>query len=356
MTGSARAAIGLALVLVSIALGLVGWSAPGHRTIARLAVEALPADAPGWVRGASAEHLVAFAANEPDRYRSNRSPTMSHENNADHYLDAELLADHGLTLRTLPLMRYQFVEVLIRSTPAQEPTPSNMDGQAVPVITPTFSPEGVGMLPYAIMEHYAKLVSTMNTARIIEAINDPQMADTLEQARANVRFEMGQLAHFVGDAGQPLHLTIHHHGWVGENPDGFTTDKKFHSYIDGDVVELHTLNADAVRGFEKPALRLTGDGVWDATIGLMERSFAALRPLCEMEKSGELRTEKGKAFIGERLADSSRVLGAMYASAWRESAPSQEQVEDFKKFNQTDVELNWTMPAAGDALEAGSGT
>lgn len=344
-TVSVRAAIGLTLVLISIALGLVGWSAPGHRTIARLAVEALPADAPDWVRGTTAEHLVAFAANEPDRYRSNRSPTMSHENNADHYLDAELLADHGLTLRTLPRLRYQFVEVLVRSSPTQEPTPANIDGQAVPVITPTFSPEGVGMLPYAIMEHYAKLVSTMNTARIIEAINDPQMADTLEQARANVRFEMGQLAHFVGDAGQPLHLTIHHHGWVGENPDGFTTDKKFHSYIDGDVVELHKLNANAMRGFEKPALQLTGDGVWDATIGLMERSFAALRPLYEMEKSGELRTEKGKAFIGERLADSASVLGAMYASAWRESTPNQKQIDDFKRFDATDEELRWSQPA-----------
>lgn len=335
---------GVLLILGAGLAAMLGWSAPGHRTIARLAVEALPADAPAWVRGDAAEQQVAYAANEPDRYRSNRSPTMSHENNADHYLDMELLADHGLTLRSLPRLRYQFVEVLVRTTPAAPATPTNADGQALSTITPTFSPEGVGMLPYAIMEHYAKLVSTMNTARIIEAIGDPKMSAILDQARANVRFEMGQLAHFVGDAGQPLHMTIHHHGWTGANPDGFTTDKKFHAYIDGEVVELHRLNPDAVRAFEKPVSQLSGDGVWDATIGLMERSFAALRPLYEMEKSGELRTEKGKAFIGERLADSAGVLGAMYASAWRESTPTPKQIDDFKRFDSTDEELKWSQP------------
>lgn len=330
------------LLFCALAAALAAWSAPGHRTIARLAIERLPSTAPDWIRGEAGAQMAAYGANEPDRYRSVKFPAMSHENNADHYLDAELLKDHGLTLRSLPRLRYQFVEVLVRTTPAAAPTPTNADGQAIATITPTFSPEGVGMLPYAIMEHYAKLVSSMNTARIIEAINDPKMANLLEQARANVRFEMGQLAHFVGDAGQPLHMTIHHHGWVGDNPDGFTTDKKFHSYIDGDIVEHHKLNVEAMHAFATPSPELTSDSVWDATIGLMERSFAALRPLYEMEKSGELRGEKGKSLIAARLGDSAATLGAMYASAWRESQPTQKQIEDFKKFDSTDVELTWT--------------
>ncbi len=347
ITSLARRArfVGAVLILIAGSVAMLGWAAPGHRTIARLAVETMPSDTPAWIRGEAAMQMAAYGANEPDRYRSNRAPTMSHENNADHYMDIELLADHGLTLRTLPRLRYQFVEVLVRTTPAAAPTPTNANGEVMATVTPTFSPEGVGMVPYAIAEHYAKLASSMNTARVIEAIKDPKLANILEQARANVRFEMGQLAHFVGDAGQPLHMTIHHHGWIGDNPDGFTTDKKFHSYIDGDIVELHTLNADAVRGFEKATPQLSSDGVWDATIGLMERSFAALRPLYEMEKSGELRGEKGRALIGERLADSASVLGAMYASAWRESAPTPKQIEDFKKFDETDRELTWSQSA-----------
>ena len=36
-----------------------------------------------------------------------------------------------------------------------------------------------------------------------------------------------------GDCAQPLHVTKHHHGWVGGNPKGYTTNTSFHAWIDG---------------------------------------------------------------------------------------------------------------------------
>jgi hypothetical protein len=41
------------------------------------------------------------------------------------------------------------------------------------------------------------------------------------------------MGHLIGDASQPLHTTIHHHGWVGDNPHNYTTSRGFHSWIDG---------------------------------------------------------------------------------------------------------------------------
>src|SRR5712672_2343549 len=49
----------------------------------------------------------------------------------------------------------------------------------------------------------------------------------------NLLYIMGVMGHYVGDASQPLHTTIHHHGWVGDNPQHYTTSRGFHAWIDG---------------------------------------------------------------------------------------------------------------------------
>ena len=46
-------------------------------------------------------------------------------------------------------------------------------------------------------------------------------------------YVMGVMGHYVGDATQPLHTTKHYNGWVGDNPEGYTTSRKIHSWIDG---------------------------------------------------------------------------------------------------------------------------
>ena len=52
-----------------------------------------------------------------------------------------------------------------------------------------------------------------------------------------------------------------------------------------------------------------------------------------MKKTGELEQDKGKAFITERLLDASAMLGALYASAWAASEPTQKDVDDFVKYD-----------------------
>lgn len=308
---------------------MVGWSAPGHRTITEVAIASLPEDFPRWVCDPIGVAKASFESNEPDRWRGTRVPALGHENNGDHYMDVEYLAEYGLSLETLPRLRYEFVDAVVRAAPSA--------GE-------TFSPEKIGMLPYAIMEHYAKLRSSFNSVRILEVLGDPRRAVQLEAARANALYHMGQLSHFVGDAAQPLHLTIHHHGWVGENPNGYTTEGRFHSFIDYAVVRNHELGPKALRAFIKPAAEIPSDGVWDAAIALMERSFAQVEPLYALEKSGDLDREAGRAFIGERLADAASVLAGLYERAWVDSAPTQREIDDWVKYNSFGEELGYGSP------------
>ncbi|MCW5775554.1 MAG: hypothetical protein KIS87_03790, partial [Phycisphaeraceae bacterium] len=243
----------------------------------------------------------------------------------------------GLTLSTMPPLRYQYVAAMAvaRHVHPDEHKPHN------PRLNPTGDQEWPGFVAHAIVEHHAKLTSAFKSVRTLEMLNDPARAHQLEMARANVLVHMGHLSHFVGDAAQPLHTTIHHHGWVGPNPRNYTTEYAFHRYIDGDIVEWHALNVEGLRPFLGDLPRIEATGVWDATIAHIERSHAAVEPLYTMEKSGALREHAGRQFIAERLADGAMTLAGLYWAAWRAAEPTPQQVQDWVRYNALDAEAGW---------------
>lgn len=327
-------------------LALAGWDAPGHRAVTVVAFDRLAERvATSWLGDHDLRAQVAFQSNEPDRYRGVPSAVLAHENGPDHYMDTELLERHGLMLRTLPRLRYEFVAQLAR-TPTEPPAAQGTDGAPARrgVDHRTFT-DDLGFVPYAIMEHHAKLVSAFNTLRIIEGLADPARANQLAAARANVLHEMGQLSHFVGDAAQPLHTTIHHHGWIGANPQGFTTDRGFHAYIDGEIVAIHRITEAEIAEAAKEPRAITDAGLWDEVIALVERSHAAVEPLYAMQKDGSLREAKGRALILERLADAAATLAGIYEAAWTSSEPTERQVKDFLRFD-------GSTPTTGAATDA----
>lgn len=331
------------MVLACALVAMTAWNAPGHRAITDVALTLLPPGAPAWLLTPDARAEIAFQANEPDRWRGTALAALSHENGPDHFMDLELLERSGLTLRTLPPLRYDFVAALALAKGARAEAAQGERRGVAPA-----GEDQEGFLPYAILEHYAKLVSSFNTVRILEKLDDPARAAQLRAARANVIHEMGQLSHFVGDAGQPLHTTIHHHGWVGANPDAFTTERSFHAHIDGVVVAMHGLDAPTLAR-TAPAMRpIPADAVWDETLGLIERSHAAVRPLYELQKSGALHQAPGAAFIAERMNDAASVLAGLYWRAWEASAPTDKQVKDFVRYD-GDADLAAGKPAGADA-------
>jgi hypothetical protein len=159
-----------------------------------------------------------------------------------------------------------------------------------------------------------------------------------------VIYAMGVLAHYVGDCAQPLHSTVHHNGWDGPNPNGFTTWAGFHSWIDGTVVFRTGINAADLSLRVKPgqalALNARPDGrdpFFVLAVDYIIESNKLVEPLYQLEKDGKLGNEKpgpdgkqpfspkavapeGKAFIEERLLTGGNQLATFWASAWK-SAP-----------------------------------
>jgi hypothetical protein len=82
-----------------------------------------------------------------------------------------------------------------------------------------------GLLPFAIMEHWERLAIAFKQWR---EQTDPATWGWIEQRIIN---DAGVLGHFVADAANPHHTTVHHNGWAADrpNPRGFSTERTLHS-------------------------------------------------------------------------------------------------------------------------------
>lgn len=325
-----RAIAAAGLVLVGAGVPALGWNAHGHRTITMLALDGLSPGMPSWLRDPGIAARIADQANEPDRWRGVRVTAINAGPNLDHYIDIEDLEQFGLTLETVPRPRYEYVRAMATAKAEHPERILPYDASK----DPDRSKEWPGFLPHAIDEHFAKLRSSFQTLRVLEAIDDPARAAQLEQARQNVIYEMGMLSHFIGDAAQPLHITRHHHGWVGDNPKGYTTDYGFHSYIDGKIVEIHGLSYESLRGRAKFEQVVTEKGSWGAALAYIRRSFDELEPMYQLHKDGRLVREEGKRLIEERFFDAAGFLAAMYNAAWESSEPRDGEVANFIKYSE----------------------
>jgi hypothetical protein len=314
--------------------GGLGWDAHGHRTITYLALDAFPPGAPAWLRDAATRHRIAFQANQADRWKGWRSSPLNHTNRPDHFLDEEYLSQFDLTLETLPRLRREYVRALAVSKHVH---PQQVDPYDV-ARDPDRIREWPGFVLHAIDEHFARLQASFNDVRILEKLNDPARAKQLEQARANAIYHMGLLSHFVADTAQPLHTTKHYNGWSGDNPNGYTTSRSIHSFIDGGAARLHGLTYATLRPHVKFNIKINAADPWKDILAHFRRSFEQVEPLYALERDGQLREAAGRKFIVERMADGAAMLGALYTAAYESAAPTDAQVAAFVRYNNFEPE------------------
>jgi hypothetical protein len=323
------------LLLTQLALpAAFGWGAHMHRTLSYLALDGLPTDAPEWLRDPAVRGRIAFESNQPDHWRSWNSPVLRHENEPEHYLDVELLAQFDLNLESLPRLRNEYLRALVI---AKHTHPDKVDPYD-PDKDPARTHEWPGFLPYAIAEHYARLQAAFNQVRILEQLHDPARREQLAEARAIAVYHAGQLSHFVADVAQPLHTTKHYNGWVGDNPAGYKWRGKFHLYIDDGFAEKHGIGYESLKPVVKLDARINAADPWDDVLRYVQRSFAQVEPLYALERDGKLDGDEGRKLIVGRLSDAAALVSAMISAAYTSSAPTEEQVKSWVKYDAPDAE------------------
>jgi hypothetical protein len=321
------------LVLVAFVAGVFcasshGWDYAGHRMVNQLALASLPADFPDFVRAPAAAERIAFLAGEPDRWKNVSDLAMRHSGGSwsDHFMDVEQIALAGLDIATLPSLRYQFAVAFAAGRAANVSRFPRID----PARNADHTREWPGFAPWAIAEYYAKLKSAFSYLRAFEEHGTPE---EVANAKANAIYVMGLMGHFVGDVSQPLHTTDHYNGWVGPNPNGYTTSNTIHSWIDGGFIRKVGVKLSDLTPRLKPARVLpvdpradNRDPLFVAVLDYHLAQHRMVEPLYRLEKAGKLNPDtgdiaEGRAMIEGQLLKGGEMLGTLWLSAFRHAGP-----------------------------------
>ena len=201
----ARVAAFVLIVLLGSASPSFAWGALGHRLVSGTGAAALPATLPDFLRSAAAIAEIGDLGPEADRLKSS-GPTWNSDDDPGHYVD---LADDGtaggLALAALPPSREAF-DTALRAAGTDQ--------------------YKMGFLPYELIDGYQQITTDFAYWRVF-AYGATHAADpgdraffAVEQAlRESLTLrDIGYWSHFVGDASQPLHVSIHFNGWTEKFP------------------------------------------------------------------------------------------------------------------------------------------
>jgi hypothetical protein len=291
----------VALVFLSQHTGF-GWGLTGHVVITRAAIGALPADVPGFVKRQI--DWIGARSITPDSYRAASEPFIKMAEDPSHEWHVEQVA----FLKTIPRSRVEFIQALYDEYKRLQ--------KSDPARATLANPTSTGMLPYTAMEVYERLKVTFRTWR--DQQRDKQATAFTEQDAA---FYIGWLSHYVADASQPLHSSIHHDGWRGDNPKNFTRDGALHWGFENDFVDLIGLKEGDIQARIAPARTIADP--FSAILAHLGRANTRVEQLYVLEQRHAL-TEKSNAAARELVyvctSDGATLLRDLIYTAWLTSA------------------------------------
>jgi hypothetical protein len=267
--------------------------------INHLAAQSLPDSLPAFLRSPAAIDEITYLGPEPDRWRSPAEPELSAVQAPDHFIDLEW-AD---LLGTLPRNRYQYIAALYAY------------GLTHPKLASELQPDRVGFQPYITEEVWERLKSAMRDYRQLSAAHQ----DTAP-VEAAIIFYAGWLGHYVADGSQPLHTTIQYNGWVGPNPNGYTTDHQIHWQFESQFVDA-AINESDVQALMTPPQTI-GDE-WTDYLAYLHHTNSFVEKVYQLDKEHGFDgtgTAESRHFTAERLAAGASMLRDLIVAAWVKSA------------------------------------
>ena len=244
MTTTIRGFALLALAASTTALSTgqaFAWGHAGHVGISTLAIQNLPSDLPAFVRGASPAQFIGELGAEADESKTtgvllNATGTSTsrtaHDAERDngHFIDFDdngFALGGGVALSALPATREAFDTAVRAGT-----NPSGQDQYTV------------GYLPYQMLDGFQQVRKDFGMWRAMQAgLASATTPSDIAYFRYQISIrqqltlrDIGYWSHFVADASQPMHVSVHYNGWGNyPNPRGYTT-AGIHSPFEGAFV------------------------------------------------------------------------------------------------------------------------
>jgi hypothetical protein len=313
------------------------WAGATHRAINQLALNSLPADFPGFVREPANADLIVFLAPEPDRWRSSRMAPFRQIVDPQHDFDVEQLTAAGIDPATVTPFLDDFLVQFSAARAAH--------ADAFPPLEPARDYNHLypfpGVLPWTVAIDYGQLQELFSQWKTFRQYGTP--AETAQTESLIVEL-MGLMGHYVGDSSQPLHVTVHHHGWdcfgwKAPNPHGYSRRSSIHDWIDGTgagggFIGRAGITEKSLESRVVPATLLDTaarpDGRDPVFVDFMQFVIdqnKEVEPLYQLDQAGKLKADgtpgslDGKPFIEAQILKGAQMLGDLWLTAWRSAGP-----------------------------------
>lgn len=302
---SLRLLVIVALLAVS-ADTLTAWGVTAHTWINRVAVRTLPDDGPVFLR--AHEDWIAYLSTIPDTWRRPSEPFLKMLEDPNHGWFKEQFS----FMTEIPRSRYGFVLRLY-----DEQRRLAAAGDPAAALT---NVRWTGTMPYAAVEGYERMLAGMRRYREERQRN----ADT-QFVEREIAFYMGWTGHYTGDGAQPLHDTVHHDGWQGANPKGYTTNPRVHGVFETQYVDLMRLEGKDFQQDVRPARVL--DDPFRAILAHLDEAGSFTEQVYQLEQQGALKDPahpQARALVLRQAARGAELLRDLAHTAWvRSGQPPQ---------------------------------
>lgn len=278
------------------------WGSRAHSVIDRTAVDSLPDDGPVFLR--KYVDYISQSAILPDTWRAPSEPFSKIEEDPNHGWFREQFS----FMKPIPRSRYEFVLALYKEQQRIEKSdPENASRMNV---------RWTGTLPYAAAEVYGHLVADMRLLRRLRS----QGKDTA-YLETSCAFYVAWMGHYIGDGSQPLHDSIHHDGWEGPDPKGYTRAPNIHGRFESQYVEAIELKEDDIRPRIGPPGHLTGD-VFDSILNHLDQAASHVEAVYALDKRNAFadpHDQEAREMVYSCTASGARMLRDLIYRAWLES-------------------------------------
>lgn len=285
----------------------LGWEARGHREINAAAVRALPAGELDFLK--AQESWIIYLSTIPETYHAQSEPFLKifEDPNRGWFIEqsAELM-------RNPPRSRYEFVIALYQNHLRAKDKLTNV--------------RWTGTLPYAAVEHFERMHAAMRrlrAARAAAASDKDGKQVSVDETRfieQEIATYIGLLGHYIGDGAMPLHDSIRHDGWQGDNPKNFTRDPRIHGRMESRFVDLIQVKAADF------ALRIGAARVYDDTFSAIVKHLLDSAALTEKvyeidlkDQWADPKSEEARDLAYKQLAAAAETLRNLIVTAWTRS-------------------------------------
>jgi len=311
---------------------LAAWGVRGHTLANLAAVERIPQDGPAFLRAQKA--YIGHLGIIPDTWRSVSEPFLriSEDSNHSWYTEGFDFIPDPPRSRTEFILRVHDEYLRV----------SKSDPDRARLLNIRYT----GLQAYSMMEGYERMKAGMrlyrhvtesesqrfaNIAKLYAPISpvfsDP--AQVKQMLLNDIAFYMGWTGHYAADAAMPLHNSIHHDGWSGDNPKGYTRDPNIHERFESNFVDLiATSEGDVLAYVPKEARYL--DDPWQAILqhSLDSRNFVEEVYRIDLRAGFKNKEDKdARAFTYKRIGAGAAFLRDLAYTAWIDSAKPVPQVK-----------------------------